>query len=445
MEVCTVGGYEGVGKNMTAVKVNDDVFIFDMGLDIPAMIKLQDENIPIYSEKQLRRAGAIPDDIKLDKLGWRKKVRAIIIGHAHLDHVGAVPWLAHRYPNAKILATPFTMEILKTIAKDERKKLKNKLVPLNPDSSYHIKGKKQKYKLDFVHITHSTLQAVSLALHTKEGIFYYAVDFKFDNTPVMGKKPNYQKIKQLGKKGIKVLVTESLYSAHEGKTPTEMKARKLIQEKMSELKNSKTALFVTTFASHISRLKSIVDFGKKTNRKIIFLGRSMHKYITAAMKINRWSHKNVEIVKYRRQANAVLRKVQQNRDKYLIVCTGHQAEEGSILDRITRNETPFKFKKGDNLIFASRIIPVALNILAREKMDQKLRKSEVNLHEGLHVSGHAFQDNLKELIGMLHPKHIIPTHGTHEQELPLVRVAQKLGYEFPENVNLSKDGKVLKF
>ncbi len=107
MEICTVGGFEEVGKNMTAVKINDDVFIFDAGVSIPALIDLQNDNIQVYSEKHLRRVGAIPNDLILDKLGWRDKVRAIVIGHSHLDHVGAVPWLAHRYPKAVIIGTPF--------------------------------------------------------------------------------------------------------------------------------------------------------------------------------------------------------------------------------------------------------------------------------------------------------------------------------------------------
>jgi len=112
MEVCTVGGFEFVGKNMTAVKVGEDVFIFDMGTHIPALIDLQDGRPQVYTEKQLRKAGAIPDDLVLDKLGWKNKVRAIFVGHAHLDHVGGVPYLAYRYPNAPIYASPFTMEVL---------------------------------------------------------------------------------------------------------------------------------------------------------------------------------------------------------------------------------------------------------------------------------------------------------------------------------------------
>jgi ribonuclease J len=108
MEVCTVGGFEEVGRNMTAVKVGDDVIIFDAGFHLPSVIELQEsETLPIYTEKKLRKAGAIPNDLILDKLKWKEKVRAIVISHPHLDHVGAVPFIAKRYPDAIIMATPF--------------------------------------------------------------------------------------------------------------------------------------------------------------------------------------------------------------------------------------------------------------------------------------------------------------------------------------------------
>ena len=112
MEICTIGGYEEVGKNMTAVKLGEDVVIFDAGIHLPAVIEMQNsESIKNFNEKKMREFEALPDDFVLDKLGWRNKVRAIVIGHAHLDHVGGVPYLAHRYPQAEILATPFTMAV----------------------------------------------------------------------------------------------------------------------------------------------------------------------------------------------------------------------------------------------------------------------------------------------------------------------------------------------
>src|SRR3990167_2851229 len=119
MEVCTIGGFDEVGKNMTAVKIGEDVIIFDAGYYLPSIIDIQEEenSEAVFSEHNLRRRGAIPDDTVLDKLGWKDKVRAIIIGHAHLDHIGALPHIAHRYPNAEIIATPFTMAVIEGILK----------------------------------------------------------------------------------------------------------------------------------------------------------------------------------------------------------------------------------------------------------------------------------------------------------------------------------------
>src|SRR5271157_2035477 len=202
MEVCTVSGYDEVGKNMTAVKIGEDVFIFDAGIHLPALVELQEkdkddtDNEP-YSETELRQAGALPDDEALDKIGWKDRVRAIIIGHAHLDHIGAVPYIAHRYPNAKIIGSPFTMEFLETSLRNEKIHLRNQRIKVNENATYIIKGKSGEYKIELVHATHSTLQCVFIALHSREGTFFYALDFKFDNHPVIGNPPNYTRLKEL--------------------------------------------------------------------------------------------------------------------------------------------------------------------------------------------------------------------------------------------------------
>ena len=150
-------------------------------------------------------------------------------------------------------------------------------------------------------------------------------------------------------------------------------------------------------------------------------------------------------MKYRKQVDAMLKKVEKERGKYLLVCTGHQAEPGSILDRISREETPLKLREGDNVIFSSSVIPTPVNINARDKMDKKLRKKGVRIQTDVHVSGHASREDLRDLLKILKPKHIIPAHGTLQQETPMIELSSELGYKFGETSHLSSNGKVLKF
>jgi len=449
MEVCTVGGFDEVGRNMTAVRTGDDVFIFDAGFHLPAIIEFQEEENKEhlqYTEKDLRRIGAIPNDLVLDKLGWADKVKAIIIGHAHLDHIGALPYIAHRYPKAEILATPFTMAFFEATLEDEKINLSNPRRIVKEDSTYTIRGKSGEYKIDFVHVTHSTLQCVLVALHTQKGTFFYALDYKLDNYPTLGAPPNYRKLRELGQKGVKVLVMEALYSNTERKTPSERIARNLLEDAISSVRDRKSAMIITTFSSHVARLKSIVDLGKRTGRQIVFLGRSLNKYISAANKVGMWPfRKEITLTKYRRHVDSMLKKIEKDRGRYLIVCTGHQAEKGAVLDRIVKDETPLRLKEGDNVIFSSSVIPDPANIKSRDTMDRKLRRKGVRIQTDVHVSGHAGREDMRDLIRLLKPEHVIPGHGGLKQTSPLIELASELGYKFRETSHLSSDGKVLKF
>lgn len=311
-----------------------------------------------------------------------------------------------------------------------------------------LKGQSEEYTLEFIHVTHSTLQCVLCALHTKEGVFFYALDYKFDNYPVMEAVTNYKRIKEIGNKGVKALVIEALYSGSERRTPSERIARNMVEDAFSRIKKANSAIFISTFSSHIARLKSIVDFGKRTNRKIVFLGRSLCKYVECAVEVGECPFKkDIIMYKYRRQVDGFLKKLNQGdeRSKYLVVCTGHQAEPGSILDRIVDDESPFILKADDNVIFASSVIPTPVNIHSRDKMDKKLMRKGVRIQTDVHVSGHAGREDLRELIEMLRPKHVIPAHGTLQQETPLIELAKELGYKFGETSHLSSNGKVLKF
>ncbi len=438
MKIYGIGGFNEVGKNMTAVDLGEDVILFDCGLFLPPIVELE-ESEKAYTEKKLRAIEAIPSDDILDGLGLRNKVRAIISSHAHLDHIGAIPFLAYRY-NAEIIGTPFTIEVLKTLLRDEKIFLKNKLRTVQPNSFCYVQGKNQKYKVDFINITHSTIQTSLLALHTKEGIVLYANDFKLDNSPVLGKKPNYEKIKEISKEGVKVLIVDALYSGDDRKTASEKVARTLLEDVLLTTTNEGAGLFVTTFSSHIARLKSITEFGKKLNRKLLFLGRSLNKYVSAASRVDMCPfRKDVEIATYRNQLQRALKKVEKDRQGYMVVCTGHQGEPGSILDRLARNKLPFNFKNQDHVVFSSSVIPTKASIENRAKLDAKLKKRGIRMFNNVHVSGHAGREDLRDFINMVNPEHIIPAHGEHAKTAPMVELGEELGYKDKKNIHLIND------
>lgn len=431
---------------MTAVKVGEDVFLFDCGFFLPGVIELQENPDIDYTVRGLRRVGGIPDDRILDKLGWRNKVKAIFISHAHLDHVGGLPFLADRYPDATIYGSPFTMKVFESLMYDSKINVRNPMKIVEANSTHSIPGVKD-IQVEFIHTTHSTLDCTFIALHTNEGVFFYALDLKFDNHPTMGNPPNYSRLKEIGEIGVKALIVDSLYSGTEKKPGGEKIAEHLLEDAFSKTSGGKNnALFITTFSSHIERLNNIVKFGKKTNREIVFLGRSLAKYVDCAIKIGKCPfQKQIKVMKYRRQVNSFLNKVEQNRGRYLIVCTGHQGEKGSILDRISKGETNFRFRNGDNLIFSSSVIPTEVNIEARRKLDTRLRKIGVKIQTDVHVHGHGSREDLRDTLEMLKPKHIIPAHGSLEQETPMIDLAKEYGYRFGETSHLASDGKLFKF
>ncbi|MBI2449381.1 RNase J family beta-CASP ribonuclease [Candidatus Pacearchaeota archaeon] len=439
MKIHAIGGYNEVGKNMTALEIGKDVIIFDAGLYLPPIVELEErEKLDIYNERTLRDMKAIPDDLVLDRKGLTKNVRAILISHAHLDHVGAVPYLEHRY-NAEIAGTPFTMEVLRELRK-EGMKIRNKLRYVHPNSQYIVKGG-QEYPAEFINITHSTLQTALIAVKTDEGYVVYANDFKLDNNPVIGKKPNYDAMRKLAQKGVKVLIIESLYAASSGKTPSERIARNLLEDVLLSTANENSLIIITTFSSHIARLKSIVEFGKKLNRKIIFLGRSLNKYVGAAIRVNLCSfHKDMSMFVYRNQINSILKKINKNKKDYLIVCTGHQGEPGSVLDRIAKRETPLVLSNKDNIIFSSKVIPAEVNIANRTLLEKRLKRNGVRIFDEVHVSGHSSREDLRDFIDMLQPEHIIPAHGDMKKLSSLIDLATEMGYKYGKNCHMLQNG-----
>jgi len=273
-------------------------------------------------------------------------------------------------------ATPFTAEVIKGEYEDENLAIPSRIKVVNPNSSIFVKGKNKEYKIDFINSQHSTIQCSMIALHTSEGIFLHSGDFKLDNAPVMGLKPNYEMLKKIAKEGVKAMVVDSLYAPDDRKTASEKVARSLLEDVMLGTTNDKAGMTITTFSSHIARLKSIVDLGKKLNREIIFVGRSLNKYVTAASTAKQCPfRKDIRIASYRKQVEKALTRINKNREKYLLVCTGHQGEPGSILERLSRHQLPFKLNQNDNIIFSSSVIPTPVNQEQFKKMEARLQTS----------------------------------------------------------------------
>jgi len=435
IEICTVGGYNEVGKNCTAIKVDDEVILCDLGVYLDEYIKVtEDEDIIDISSSQLMKQGAIPDISKIKD--WQKKVKAIIPTHAHLDHVGAIPFIAKKF-DAPILCTPYTGAVIQAILNDEDMKIPNQIKTLTTNSIYKLTNS---ITIEFINMTHSTPQTVMIAIHTKYGIILYANDFKFDSTPTLGKKPNFKRLKELGKKGILALIVESTYAPLNGKCPSEAVAKELLKEVMLGTDSTGKAVIVTTFSSHLARLKSIIEFGKRMNRKILFMGRSLSKYVKAGEGIDLINFsEDAKILKYRRQVEAKLKDVEKNRGDYLLVMTGHQAEPKAVLSRLVREELNFKLQPEDQVIFSSSVIPTEINIKHRKEMDSVLKSKNIRIFSNVHVSGHAAREDLRDFINMTQPKNIIPAHGNSTMKAALKELALEMGYK-NKNIHFSKDG-----
>ena len=442
MKIHTIGGYDEVGKNMTALEYGEDVLLFDSGLFLPAIVGVQErEKIP--TERGMRALGALPDDSYLDKNNLREKVCALIVSHAHLDHVGAIPYNAYRY-DAPVLGTPFTMEVLKILMKDNNQKISNRIIPVNVNGSYTINGRSANYKIEFINITHSTIDSAIVAVHTPEGVVLYANDYKLDNTPVLGDKPNYPRLKELAKQGVKALIVDCLYAPDDRKTPSEKIAKDLLEDVFFTTGGRNEAIVITTFSSHIARLKTIVECGRKIGREVVFVGRSLSKYTQAAINVGKGSFtKGIRIATYRREVEKILSRVNANKSRYLVVCTGHQGEPGSILDRIAKKQLPLRLSKGDQVIFSSKTIPTKINEAARAELEERLKKSQVRIFDNVHVSGHGGREDLRELIRLTAPQHVIPSHGEFEKRNAGAKLAVEEGYTLKKTVHLMDNGMFL--
>jgi ribonuclease J len=204
--------------------------------------------------------------------------------------------------------------------------------------------------------------------------------------------------------------------------------------------NSKgKAMIVSTFSSHLARIKSIIEFAKILNRKVVILGRSLDKYVIAGEKcgVVEFS-KQTKIIKYRQQAQKFLKNCK-NPEDYVFVVTGHQGEPKSMLARMIFNNY-FKFKMEDIVIFSCNIIPVEAGLKNREAMESELKKKKVRIFRDIHVSGHGAREDLRDLINIIEPEILLPSHSETAVSEQFIELAEEMGYKENKNVFLLKNG-----
>jgi ribonuclease J len=441
IEIVAVGGYDEVGRNMTAVRCGKEIVIFDMGLRLDQVMIHEDAEVENMHSLDLIQMKAIPDDTMMNTV--EGTVKAIVCSHGHLDHIGAIPKLAHRY-NAPIISTPYTIELIRQqIAGEQKFGVNNKLFALRSGQRYTLS---QHLTLEFVRMQHSIIDTVTPVLHTPHGAVVYSCDYKLDRTPIIGDPPDFKRLREIGKEGVLALIVESTYIDNKGRAPSERIARDLVRDTITSYEDDKGAIMVSTFSSHIARVKTIAECAHEIGRKPILLGRSMERYSSTAeqMKLVGFPE-TMSMFGNRRTVDRTMRRMMKmGKEKFLPIVTGHQGEPGSILTRVVLGDTPYKIDKGDKVIFSAKVIPNPMNIGQRYMVEAHLGMAGARIHADLHVSGHAYREDHYEFIHLLNPQHIIPAHGHIRMTSAYAEFAGESGYTLHNDVHIMTNGQRLR-
>jgi len=434
MKIFAVGGYDEIGKNMTCIESGDEALILDIGLHIENLMG-QDYDVTSMTRKELRQLEVLPDDRVLE--GIKDKVAGIVIGHGHLDHIGAVTKIAHTY-DCPIFVTPFSAQILRGQCLDEKNyKIERDIRVIKPGATVKIgKG----FSVEFIPAAHSIPDTTISAIHTREGTVIYANDYKFDHDVVLGHETNTERLAELGREGVKALIFDTTRVERPGHTGNEGEAVRKIREAMAEC-DPAGGIIATTFASHILRHQNLINSAAALGRRVVFLGRSMEKYISCANRLNLLDLRGSRVFGRKSGMERALMKA--DKKKFVFVVTGNQGEPNSVLDRISRAELPYDFSKGnDSILFCCEVIPTETNHKCREELEKRLDPLTKNIFRDLHVSGHAAREDIRKMLALTRPEHVIPTHGGRARLESARDLALEEGFH-DSNIHLLHDGEEL--
>jgi ribonuclease J len=429
---------------MTAVRAGDDVVIFDMGLNLSKVLIHDNVETERMHSLDLIDMGAIPDDRVMSDL--EGDVKAIVPTHGHLDHIGAISKLAHRY-DAPIVATPFTIELVQQQIQSEQKfGVENDLVKMDAGETMSI-GDSGQVELEFVNVTHSIIDAINPVLHTPEGAVVYGLDKRMDHTPVLGDPIDMERFREIGREGEGVLayIEDCTNAGRKGRTPSESVARRHLQDVMTSVEDYDGGIVATTFSSHIARVKSLVEFAQDIGREPVLLGRSMEKYSGTAERLDFVDFpEEMGMFGHRKSVDRTFKRImKEGKENYLPIVTGHQGEPRAMLTRMGRGETPYELDDGDKVIFSARVIPEPTNEGQRYQSERLLRMQGARIYDDIHVSGHLREEGHYQMLDALQPQHVIPAHQDMEGFAPYVDLCESQGYKLGRDIHVTSNGNLI--
>lgn len=415
VKVIPLGGLGEIGKNITAIEYKDEIVVIDCGLAFP-------------DEEMYGVDLVIPDITYL--LNNKDKVKGIFLTHGHEDHIGALPYILKEL-NVPIYGTKLTLGLVENKLK-ERKLLST--CELNTVNAGDIVDTAN-FKIEFIRVTHSIADSCAIAVHTPVGVILHTGDYKIDYTPIDGLVMDLERISQLGRNGVLLLMADSTNVERPGYTISE----KVIGETFTRIfSGAQGRIIVATFASNIHRMQQIVNASIKYERKIAFSGRSMERISQVAMELGYLHIPEDCIVNVDDIHNYP-------NEKMTIITTGSQGEPMAALTRIAfSNHRKINIEPKDLFIISASPIPGNEKLISK-LINQLFKKGADVIYKDLeevHVSGHAYQEEIKLIHTLVHPKYFMPVHGEYRHLVQHSQLAQKLGMK-EQNIFILETGQVL--
>ena len=415
VKLIPLGGLGEIGKNITAIEYENEIIVIDCGLSFP--------------DNEMYGIDLVIPDISY-LLEKREKVKGIFITHGHEDHIGALPYILKEI-NVPVYATKFTLSLIES-----------KLIEFNMVSSCSLNEitlkepiKTEHFACEFIRTCHSIADSCSLAITTPQGVIFHTGDFKIDYTPVDGEVIDLQRISEIGKRRVLLLMADSTNATREGFTISET----IIGQNLTRLfRNAKGRVIVATFSSNVHRVQQVINSSITYGRKVAFSGRSMEKISQIAMDLGYLKVPKNTIIKL-----DDIHKYPDN--KVTIITTGSQGEPMSALSRIASgNHKKIALKEKDYIIISASPIPGNTKLITK-LIDVLISKGAEVIYDAMeevHVSGHACREELKLIHSLIKPKYFVPVHGEYRHLKEHAELAKSLGMD-EKNIFLLDNGDVL--